>query len=429
MKPIVISFLVLIGSSSQLIAQDTIHKKDGTVLNGVVKIEYNPQFFDLALFEDQQTNKRLRIPVSEIDSITFFSGEKYFLKEVSFLSRSESEITNQLLLRELLLGEVSLYEYKGDVVDFFVEIDREIYVFQEIENYDNVKTITGFQSTKLLVFSGCLEREYLFKVDLRRNEIVEMVNNYNNCVNPHYEPYFKAKERKDIKYFSLGFGSNSSQLDINAPIFTIERGQLGLFYREFSRLKTVGSTSNSFEIGLKYFDNISSLENLFVYIGFNVSDYKFNLVTTNQVKVTSLGVLESSIAVGPSYSIGLFKKLEIQLGAGPLMWFNLKTTNNSTVRTTISNTMVLPTSSFKKSGFGGEVFAATVFNLNDTVSFFFEFKYLFRDGENRFTQNFSEFVKDSLVPRFIMLESNDEVVYNHTLTGGIRVSFKRTGVF
>ncbi|WP_109831024.1 outer membrane beta-barrel protein [Reichenbachiella versicolor] len=220
--------------------------------------ERNPE-----LFEYRETIKGdvLKKRISEIQSFAILDGVKFvrasvemdmssdYLEKLSKVKEPEFE-NKTVLLRVLVEGSGSLYQYYGEGVNRFFYKKGDEYIQLIHKRYKIEKTLHGFKyeysigvnnyfHSQLFVNFNCLNKEVtsFTRIDYTRKKLEKFFEEFNVCYDPNYQ--IKTKKKNNSADLNLVL---TPGISLNS--FKISSSVDNLFDHEF------GSTAN-FRVGLE----------------------------------------------------------------------------------------------------------------------------------------------------------------------------------
>lgn len=391
-----ITFFAL--QSTFLKSQDRLTTKKGIVVSGNFEMIYSGVE---DVVRDRTENKTYL--ASEVESIELGSGEKLFSKKVIFLNDSESKTTGKyVFLKELLRGILKLYQYKGSEFKFVVEKNEEVLVLQEVPPLSGVADFSGFKEVLLNFTSDCLSNDIVFRAKLEKNNLVYLVNKYNECIDESYVPLSTAEKKESIFVLGGSFGINKAEHSLKARVNSVSGPKLGDVDQE--NIESIGS----------YFE-LNFQKNLFNRTDFFVSGsmaHKNFEVTLTEVdddfELTNLKFSELDFNFGLNYYKKVIGAVSLELNPGIYLWLIPSEGILLATNAVGSDNVILRPQSKSKSGFGLFLKGSVELSLTNKFALYSSFGKNFR------------FEKSALISKEDSANYYDELNDVYSLSFGIR---------
>ncbi len=306
------ALFVLITFSTPLLAQSSIHLKNGIVIETEFEIIYREGDDMVRIIEDNS-----RISASEINLIISNEGTTLESRSIGFFNkRTNADLFKTAFLKRIAEGQIGLFSYEGRDFRFVLERNNQLTVLLKLTDKEaQLTSFLNYQSILLTTFTSCDIRTTAEQTNLTQNQLLNLVNSYNECLNSNYVPLVEAKEKKVIRKFGANFGINSANLDIFVPVIA------GVS----TVVDTVGNNglnSNRLAFSISYQQNINGSESLFLDVGLDVRPTEFQISTTG-ARTLDNDIIKMNLfyaKAGLSYSYKLNNLISTELTGGAFYW-------------------------------------------------------------------------------------------------------------
>lgn len=333
-----ICFITILANQLTLGQENTIYLKSGVIETAQkVDIKYNPVNDDelSVLNNDGQS---IRYKATEVDSVHFRDGQKYYTKSYQFYYKTEIKTKKSTFVRVILNGVISLYENDAFNNKLYLEKNNEFFQLRKLTDLLTDNNELGFSQIKFYLFPDCLSRDDIVDLELNKNNLINAVNKYNRCADGDYNTKVEAREKENVQSFSIYLGGNLSSYNFTSSIVSVKRS-LGIAKTE--GINTEESKSNAFSFNVEYMANFFKSERLYYFLDVGFTKFEYDLFSEDFSSIQSIKFDNVNVSFGPSIRLEPVKKVSSFTMVGPTVNYNSKVDEIIAIRTDTENGSVI----------------------------------------------------------------------------------------